>query len=156
MVIALESSLSLFIHTKKTSQSMLVSVLFKEECQLQSIYKSSSLLITHSSLLITHSSLLTPPQCLLTPPHSSSLTPHHSSSLNPHSSSLLTPPHSSSLLITHSSSLTPHSLSLTPHHSLLLINILAFVCNMLFDQWPSWRMVIAASIVRKSSTGMII
>ena len=35
---------------KKTSQSMLVSVLFKEDCQLQSIYKSSSLLSSFSSL----------------------------------------------------------------------------------------------------------
>ena len=42
--IALESSSPPFIQPlshKKTSQSMLVSVLFKEDCQLQSIYKSS-------------------------------------------------------------------------------------------------------------------
>ena len=134
-------------------------VLFKD--QLQSTYKSSSL--------------------ILTPPHPSSplLTPHCSSSLllmPPHSSSFfLTPPNSTSLLITpHSSSSLlvtppPHSSSLlllTPHHSSFLISASVclfcgfikkvFFCNMLFDQWQSWRVVIAVSNVRKNSTGMII
>ena len=43
MVIALESSLPPFIYTINTFQSLLVSVSFKKDCQLQSIYKSSSL-----------------------------------------------------------------------------------------------------------------
>ena len=141
--------------------------MFKDK--LQSTYKFSSFLLTppRSSLIHTppHSSslLLIPPHSSLihTPAHSSSLllTPPHSSSLllTPHSSSLLllTPPHSSSLLITP----PPHSSSLLLSASVcLLCGFIkkVFLCNVLFDQWQSWRVVIAVSIVRKNSTGMII
>ena len=147
--------------------------------QLQSTNKSSSLIHTppHSFSLLTHphssSFLLIPPHSslLLTPPyHSSSsllLTPHPHSSLllTPHSSSLLTPHHSSLLLTPHSSSLLltppPHSsLLITPHRSSSLLLSASvcllcgfikkvFFCNMLFDQWQSWKVVIAVSIVRK-------
>ena len=125
---------------------------------------------SHSSVPSLHSGVGITPlslQCwchsgvTLVLPHSSSVPPHSSLLLTPHSSSfLLSPsPHSSSFL-----------LNPPPHSSLLLLNLFMFLndslihgfikktffCNMLFDQWQSWKVVIAVSIVRKNSTGMII
>ena len=131
---------------------MLVSVLFKEDCQLSQFINPPptpphSSLLTASSLLSAFS-LLTPHSSSVPPPHSSSVLPH--SSVPPHSSFLHLPP-TQCLLTPPQASSVPQSV-----HRLHGFIKKAFFCNMLFDQWRSWRVVIAVSIVRKNSTGMII